>query len=122
MVPTIERAGVIELKQMVVAASQHNVILATKLLLRTVCKSDQWETESFCRPAFPDTLTNQKTGFVGRISALRLNSLTKSQPCLQLCLGIYISSNSLNLLQFLLYTEKEKGGKPDRNLTPFPMV
>jgi hypothetical protein len=33
---------------------------------------------------------------------------------LQLCLEISISSNSRNLSQFLLYTVKEKGGKPDR--------
>jgi hypothetical protein len=48
---------------------------------------------------------------------------SKSQ--IQLCLGIYISSNSRNLLQFLqfsnqeLYTIKEKGGKPDRK--PYPL-
>jgi hypothetical protein len=39
------------------------------------------------------------------------------QSNLQLCLEIYLSSNSRNLLQFLefiyLHTVKYKGGKPD---------
>ncbi len=53
---------------------------------------------------------------------------------LQLCLEIYISSNSRILLRIssnsrnllhistvqLLYTVKEKGGKPDRKPYPFP--
>jgi hypothetical protein len=37
-----------------------------------------------------------------------------SQSPLKLCLEISISSNSHNLLKFLLYTVKEKGGKPNR--------
>ncbi len=41
---------------------------------------------------------------------------------LQLCLEISISSNSRNLLQFLLYTVKEKGGKPDRKPYLLPYV
>jgi hypothetical protein len=49
-----------------------------------------------------------------------------SQSPLQLCLEIYISSNSRNLLHIstaqILYTVKEKGGKPGRNHTPSPMV
>ncbi len=66
---------------------------------------------------------------------LRPNSWTKSSQklqsfpsCfskspLQLCLEISISSNSRNLLQFLqfvTYTVKEKGGKPDRKTQPLP--
>jgi hypothetical protein len=51
-----------------------------------------------------------------------------SQSPLQLCLEIYISSNSRNLLQFLefsslvqfLYTVKEKGGKPNRKPYSLP--
>jgi hypothetical protein len=56
---------------------------------------------------------------------LRTNSLTKSRP-VELCLDIYISSSSHNLLQFLqcitpvLYTVKEKGGKPNRKPYPLP--
>ncbi len=44
-----------------------------------------------------------------------------SQSPLQLCIEIFISSNSRNLLLFLLlYTVKEKGGKPDRR--PYPLT
>jgi hypothetical protein len=42
---------------------------------------------------------------------------------MHLCLEIYISSNSRNLFQFpvqLLYTVKEKGGKPDGKPYPLP--
>jgi hypothetical protein len=58
-------------------------------------------------------------------------SLKSFLPCfslspLQLCLEISISSNSRNLLHIstghLLYTVKEKGGKPDRKPYPFTMV
>ncbi len=42
-----------------------------------------------------------------------------SQSLVQLCLEISISANSRNLLQFLQYTVKEKGGKPDRK--PYPL-
>ncbi len=49
-----------------------------------------------------------------------------SESPLQLYLEIYISSNSRNLLQFLqfilLYTVKEKGGKPIGNHTPYPTI
>ncbi len=48
---------------------------------------------------------------------LRVFLLAIHQSPLQLCLEISITSNSRNLLQFLvqlLYTVKEKGGKPDR--------
>ncbi len=41
-----------------------------------------------------------------------------SQSPVQLCLDIFISSNSHNLLQWLQYTGKEKGGKPDRTIPP----
>ncbi len=48
------------------------------------------------------------------------------QSPLQLGLEISLSSNFLQFLQFsycIVYTAKEKGGKPDReNLTTFPMV
>ncbi len=48
------------------------------------------------------------------------------QSHLQLCLEISISSNSRNLLCIstvkLLYTVKEKGGKPDRKPYPLPFV
>ncbi len=65
--------------------------------------------------------------FVKLYVHLRSNSWTKSSqksfpPCyspLQLFLQISISSNSRNLLQLLVYTVKEKGGKPDRK--PFPL-
>jgi hypothetical protein len=47
-----------------------------------------------------------------------------SQSPLQLSLDIYISSNSHNLLGIstvqLLYTVKEKEGKPDKKLYPLP--
>jgi|LakMenEpi03Aug12_release.lakeMendotaPanAssembly.Ray.scaffolds.fasta_scaffold546660_1 hypothetical protein len=46
-----------------------------------------------------------------------------SKSPLQLCIGISISSNLRNLLQFLLCVTvhiKEKGGKPDRKSHPFP--
>ncbi len=51
-------------------------------------------------------------------------SYSKSLP--QLCLEIYISSNSFKLfqfLQFILHTVKEKGGKPDREpyLLPYAL-
>jgi hypothetical protein len=42
-----------------------------------------------------------------------------SQSTVQLCLEFSISSNSRNLIKFLLYTVKEKGGKPDRK--PYPL-
>ncbi len=42
-----------------------------------------------------------------------------SQSALQLCPENSISSDSHNLLQFILYTVKEKGGKPDRK--PYPL-
>ncbi len=49
-----------------------------------------------------------------------------SQSYLQLGLEISISSNSCSLLRIstikLLYTGKEKGGKPDRKPYPFPYV
>jgi hypothetical protein len=54
---------------------------------------------------------------------LRVFLVTVTQ---QLCLEIYISSNSHNLLCIstvqLLYTIKEKGGKPDRKPCPVPFV
>ncbi len=43
-----------------------------------------------------------------------------SKSPLQLCLEISTSSNSRNLLQFLLDTVQEKGGKPDRKPYPLP--
>jgi hypothetical protein len=101
----------------VVVASYHTVHLDTKLPICAVFKSDQWETESLFRSAFPDILLGQKTGFVGRLSAPRaeffdeITVIFTALPC-------DFSSNSLNFLQFLLYPEKEKGGKPDRK--PYP--
>jgi hypothetical protein len=50
---------------------------------------------------------------------LRVFLLVIQSP-LQLCLEISISSDSHNLSQFLLYTVKEKGGKPDRK--PYPLT
>ncbi len=53
--------------------------------------------------------------------SLKSFPLSKSLP--QLCLEIYISSNSFKLfqfLQFILHTVKEKGGKPDRKPYPLP--
>jgi hypothetical protein len=52
-------------------------------------------------------------------NVLRVFHLAIQSP-LQFCLKIYISSNSRNLLQFLEYTVKEKGGKPDRKSCPLP--
>ncbi len=40
--------------------NQSPVLLATEILLCTMCKSDQWETEFLYRPAFPETLIGQK--------------------------------------------------------------
>ncbi len=61
---------------------------------------------------------------LGRNPAKNLKSFLPcySQSLLQLCLEISISSDSHDLLQFLLYTVKEKGGKPDRKPYPFPLV
>jgi hypothetical protein len=61
----------------------------------------------------------------GRILGRNPNKSIKSLPpcssqsALQLCLENSISSDSHNLLQFLLYTVKEKEGKPDRK--PYPL-
>ncbi len=66
------------------------------------------------------------------LRSLRPNSWTKSSQKFSSLLftisstpllEIYISSNSRNLLQFLvqlLYTVKQKGEKPDRKPYPFP--
>jgi hypothetical protein len=60
------------------------------------------------------------------LDKIQTQSLTSFRPCysqppLQLCLEISISSNHASSYLFLqiLYTIKEKGGKPDRNLFPF---
>ncbi len=55
-----------------------------------------------------------------RTKVLRVFLLAYSQTHLQLCLEISILSNSCNLLQFLLYTVKEKEGKPKKRPNPLP--
>jgi hypothetical protein len=107
-------------KPMVVVASQHTVILTTKLPLCTVCKSDQWETESLFRPAFPDILIGQKTGFVGRLSALRaefFDEITVISTALPWDFYFFKLTQPLTV-STVQYSEKEKGGKPDRK--PYP--
>ncbi len=55
--------------------------------------------------------------------SLKSFPLSYSRSLPQLCLQIYISSNSFKLfqyLQFLLHTVKEEGGKPDRKPHPLP--
>jgi hypothetical protein len=51
-----------------------------------------------------------------------LLAIHTSQSSLQLCPDISISSNSLNLFLFLLYTLKEKGANLIENHTPYPTV
>jgi hypothetical protein len=55
-----------------------------------------------------------------RTKVPRVVLLAYSQTHLQLCLEISILSNSCNLLQFLLYTVKEKEGKPKKRPNPLP--
>jgi hypothetical protein len=85
----------------------------------------------------PESISEKYIALVLPVSGHRSNSWTKSRrrlksfpPCylqspLQLCLEISFTPNSRNLLQItqfstiqLLYTVKDKGGNPNRNLKP----
>ncbi len=75
--------------------------------------------------AWPGPFTCVAMGGPALSLVKRPNSWMKSRqkssdfpPCY--CLEIYISSNSHNLLQFLLYNVNEKGGKHNRKPQPLP--
>ncbi len=90
------------------------------LYILTNCRSEHFGGKSrWCSFACHGCLA----AIWGRI--LGQNPPCYTQPPLQLCLEISISSNSRNLLQFLLLqcgycTVKKRGGKPDRKPHPLP--
>ncbi len=116
----------------VYSKTDFNIFIGLQVIRRGTLLKNPHFREEFILHAIPEAEFLDKA---------KTKSLKRFPPCysqspLQLCLEISISSNSRNLLSIssnsrnllliskvqLLYTVKEKGGRPDSNHPPLPMV